>query len=45
MNTIELKDICGLSEREASLRIKQEGYNELPSQKNGSFIESVGKNC
>ncbi len=33
MNTIELKDIRGLSEREVSLRIKKEGYNELPSQK------------
>lgn len=30
----DIKNISGLSENEASLKIKKEGYNELPSQKN-----------
>ncbi|MCX5701202.1 MAG: cation-translocating P-type ATPase [Candidatus Omnitrophica bacterium] len=32
-NKLDLENIKGLKEEEASLRIKQEGYNELPSQK------------
>lgn len=32
-NSMELNNIRGITENEAALRIKNEGYNELPSQK------------
>ncbi|MFA5156977.1 MAG: cation-translocating P-type ATPase [Candidatus Omnitrophota bacterium] len=37
-NAFDLKSIRGLSENEAGIRIKQEGYNELPSQKNKNIF-------
>ncbi|MDD5731065.1 MAG: HAD-IC family P-type ATPase, partial [Candidatus Omnitrophica bacterium] len=37
-NILEIKDIQGLSENEAFLRIKNEGPNELPHQKKKNFI-------
>ncbi len=37
-NKFDIKSIKGLSEEEAGLRLKKEGYNELPSQKKKSIF-------
>lgn len=37
-NQIDIKDISGLSEAEAARRLRQEGYNELPSTRRRSIF-------
>jgi Ca2+-transporting ATPase len=37
----QLKTIAGLSESQAKLRLEQEGYNELPTDKNRGFFHLV----
>ena len=37
-NILNVKTIKGLSETEASERLKEEGYNELPSAKSRSVL-------
>lgn len=39
--TAELEKIKGLSEKEASLRLKRDGYNELPSSKRRSVLKII----
>ncbi len=41
LSEAQLKTIKGLSESEVQLRLKQEGYNELPQDKNRGFFHLV----
>ena len=39
MEEVDLRNIQGLSEREAVEKVKKEGYNELPSQKQRNILQ------
>jgi len=38
IDQLELKKISGLSQKKASQRLEEEGYNELPSSKKRGFL-------